>query len=186
MTDPNDITQASAVVESAGGPGGIVGAALGALTVLGGLWRIVFGTKAERVAADAQEDDALKHAADIALRQAERAERDAARAEADTKSVRVERDDCTARLALHEERSALERAEDRARIAALEAGLAEHATCGPRIAFLTAENEWMGRGLLAVAAGEPLPERPDTLTPPANPSPNEVRAALAAREETGP
>jgi hypothetical protein len=30
VTDPNDITQASAVVESAGGPGGIVGAALGA------------------------------------------------------------------------------------------------------------------------------------------------------------
>jgi hypothetical protein len=29
MTDPNDITQASAVVDSAGGPGGIVGAVLG-------------------------------------------------------------------------------------------------------------------------------------------------------------
>lgn len=161
----------------------IIARILGALTlVLGamaGLWSTVFGSKAERA-------DALERAAEIALRNAEHAERDAARAEADTKSVRVERDDCTARLAAHEERSARERAEDRARIAALEAGLAEHANCGPRIAFLTAENEWMGRGLLAVAAGEPLPERPDTLTPPANPHPDEVRAAMAAAKETGP
>lgn len=172
MTDPNDITQASAVAESAGGPGGLLGAVLGALTVLGGLFRIVFGTKAERVAADAQEDDALKHAADIALRQAERAERDAARAEADTKSVRVERDDCTARLALHEERSALERAEDRARIAALEE---ETQACARN-------SEWMERALNAVVAGEPIPPKPDPT--PRNPHPNEVRAAVElARKE---
>ncbi|WP_196299683.1 hypothetical protein, partial [Streptococcus pneumoniae] len=54
----------------------------------------------------------------------------------DTHRVRVERDDCTARLAAHEERSARERAEDRARIEALEAGLAEHSRCGLRISSL--------------------------------------------------
>lgn len=67
MTDPNDITQTSAVVESAGGPGGIVGAVLGAMTVLGGLWRIVFGTRKER-------QDANERAAEIALRAAEHAD----------------------------------------------------------------------------------------------------------------
>ena len=49
MSDPVQTTQqTSAVVDSAGGPGGIIGAVLGALTVLGGLWRIVFGTRKER------------------------------------------------------------------------------------------------------------------------------------------
>lgn len=172
MSDPVETSQPEIIAR-------ILGALTLVLGAIAALWRTVFGSKAERA-------DALERAAEIALRNAEHAERDAARAEADTKSVRVERDDCTARLAAHEERSARERAEDRARIAALEAGLAEHANCGPRIAFLTAENEWMGRGLLAVAAGEPLPERPDTLTPPANPHPDEVRAAMAAAEETGP
>lgn len=162
MSDPVETSQPEIIAR-------ILGALTLVLGAIAALWRTVFGSKAERA-------DALERAAEIALRnaehadeRAEHAERDAARAEADTKSVRVERDDCTARLAAHEERSARERAEDRARIAALEAGLAEHANCGPRIAFLTAENEWIGRGLLAVAAGEPLPERPDTLTPPANP-----------------
>jgi len=175
MSDPIESSQPEIIAR-------ILGALTLVLGAIAGLWRTIFGSKAERVQADAQEDDALKHAAEIALRNAERAEREAARAEADTKSVRVERDDCTARLAAHEERSAKERAEDRARIAALEKGLAEHANCGPRIAFLTAENEWMGRGLMAVAAGEPLPERPDTLTPPANPHPDEVRAEMARQE----
>ena len=73
MTDPNDITQASAVVDSAGGPGGIVGAVLGALTVLGGLWRVIFGTRKERT-------DANERAAEIALRAAEHADERADRA----------------------------------------------------------------------------------------------------------
>ena len=74
MTDPNEITQASAVVDSAGGSGGILGAVLGALTVLGGLWRIVFGTRKERV-------DANERAAEIALRAAEHADERAERAD---------------------------------------------------------------------------------------------------------
>lgn len=75
MTDPVQTTQqTSAVVDSAGGPGGLVGMILGALTVLGGLWRIVFGTKAERT-------DASERAAEIALRAAEHADERAERAD---------------------------------------------------------------------------------------------------------
>lgn len=91
MSDPSEITQASAVVDSAGGPGGIIGAILGALTVIGGLWRIVFGTRKERAEEQAQEDDSLKHAADIALRMADRADEATAR-------HRIERDDYAARM----------------------------------------------------------------------------------------
>lgn len=75
MTDPVHTTQqTSAVVDSAGGPGGFIGMILGALTVLGGLWRIVFGTKAERT-------DASERAAEIALRAAEHADERAERAD---------------------------------------------------------------------------------------------------------
>ena len=75
MTDPVQTTQqTSAVVDSAGGPGGIIGAVLGALTVLGGLWRVIFGTKAER-------QDATERAAELALRAAEHADERAERAD---------------------------------------------------------------------------------------------------------
>ena len=74
MTDPNDITQASAVVDSAGGPGGLLGAVLGALTVLGGLWRVIFGSRKERT-------DANERAAELALRAAEHADERAERAD---------------------------------------------------------------------------------------------------------
>ena len=69
MTDPVQTTQqTSAVVDSAGGPGGIIGMVLGALTVLGGLWRVIFGSRKERT-------DANERAAELALRAAEHAER---------------------------------------------------------------------------------------------------------------
>ena len=75
MTDPVQTTQqTSAVVDSAGGPGGIIGAVLGALTVIGGLWRIVFGSRKERT-------DANERAAELALRAAEHADERAERAD---------------------------------------------------------------------------------------------------------
>ena len=75
MTDPVQTTQqTSAVVDSAGGPGGIIGAVLGALTVIGGLWRIVFGSRKERT-------DANERAAEIALRAAVHADERAERAD---------------------------------------------------------------------------------------------------------
>lgn len=95
MSDPAEIAQQAqhqaSVVQQAGGWPGFFGALAGALGVLGGLWRIIFGTRAERAEAEAQEDDALKHAAAIALRQAERADEETAR-------HRVERDDYAARM----------------------------------------------------------------------------------------
>lgn len=160
MSDPVETSQPEIIAR-------ILGALTLVLGAIAALWRTVFGSKAERA-------DALERAAEIALRNAEHAERDAARAEADTKSVRVERDDCTARLAAHEERSARERAEDRARIAALESGLAEHASCGPRIAHLEREQE-IARGMMRDLM------RLDS-TPPRNPHPNAVRAELARKE----
>jgi len=178
MTDPIESSQPEIIAR-------ILGAVTLVLGAIAALWRTIFGSKAER--ADASEraaEIALRAAehAEIALRAAEhageRAEREAARAEADTKSVRVERDDCTARLAAHEERSARERAEDRARIAALEAGLAEHATCGPRIARLE-EEQRLSRQMLDDYM------RTGSTPPPARmPRPDEVRRAAA--EETGP
>ena len=124
MSDPVEITQASAVVDSAGGPGGIVGAVLGALTVLGGLWRIVFGTRKERV-------DANERAAEIALRAAEHADE------------RAERADESHRMALGtcEEQLRAMRAEIRAMRADLDALRAENAK-------LRREQE-IARGMLA-------------------------------------
>ena len=75
MTDPVQTTQqTSAVVDSAGGPGGLIGAVLGALTVLGGLWRVIFGSRKERT-------DANERAAELALRAAEHADERAERAD---------------------------------------------------------------------------------------------------------
>mgnify|MGYP003553438866 FL=1 len=75
MTDPVQTTQqTSAVVDSAGGPGGIIGMVLGALTVLGGLWRVIFGSRKERT-------DANERAAELALRAAEHADERAERAD---------------------------------------------------------------------------------------------------------
>ncbi len=91
MTDPVQTTQqTSAVVDSAGGPGGLVGMILGALTVLGGLWRIVFGTRKERT-------DANERAAELALRAAEHADERAERA--DEQSAVHKRERLTARVA---------------------------------------------------------------------------------------
>ena len=110
MSDPVQTTQqTSAVVDSAGGPGGIIGAVLGALTVLGGLWRVIFGSRKERT-------DANERAAELALRAAEHADE------------RAERADESHRMALGtcEEQLRVMRAEIRAMRADLDALRAEN------------------------------------------------------------
>ena len=92
MTDPVQTTQqTSAVVDSAGGPGGLIGMILGALTVLGGLWRVIFGTRKERT-------DANERAAEIALRAAEHAEDHAERADEQSAVYKRERLTCEEQL----------------------------------------------------------------------------------------
>ena len=158
MTDPNDITQASAVVDSAGGPGGIVGAVLGALTVLGGLWRIVFGTRKERT-------DASERAAEIALRAAEHADERAERADEQTANHRVALGTC-------EEQLREMRAEIRLMRADLDALRAENAK-------LRREQE-VARGMLADLM------RNASTPPPGRYTGDDVRAEMARLEETGP
>lgn len=167
MTDPNDITQASAVVDSAGGPGGIVGAVLGALTVLGGLWRIVFGTRKERV-------DANERAAEIALRAAEHADERAERADEETASHRRALGTC-------EEQLAAMRAEIRARD---EATAEAFRLLREEVAALHAENATLRRevtdarrlldGLLRTGS-----------TPPPRYTGSDVLAAMAQGDDHG-
>ena len=159
MTDPVQTTQqTSAVVDSAGGPGGVIGMIVGALTVLGGLWRIVFGTKAER-------QDATERAAEIALRAAEHADERAERADEQTANHRVALGTC-------EEQLREMRAEIRLMRADLDALRAENVK-------LRREQE-IARGMLADLMR-------NASTPPHGLyTPEDVRAALAAQEDTGP
>lgn len=166
MTDPVQTTQqTSAVVDSAGGPGGIIGAVLGALTVLGGLWRVIFGSRKERI-------DANERAAEIALRAAEHADERAERADEQTANHRVALGTCEEQLRVMRQ----QQAEDRARIDRLER---EHSTCGPRIEHLEAEAR-LSRTMLADLMR-------NASTPPHGLyTPEDVRAVLAAQEDTGP
>lgn len=168
MSDPVEtVQQAQQHAPDLATLAGWVGMLTAFLGTVAGLWRALVGSPKERAEARAHDAEATERiveaAADVIEAQRE-----------DTRRVRVERDDCTARLAAHEERSARERAEDRARIAALEAGLAEHASCGPRIAHLEREQE-IARGMMRDLM------RLDS-TPPRNPHPNAVRAELARKE----
>ena len=159
MTDPVQTTQqTSAVVDSAGGPGGIIGAVLGALTVLGGLWRVIFGTRKERT-------DATERAAELALRAAEHADERAERADEATANHRVALGTC-------EEQLREMRAEIRAMRADLDALRAENTK-------LRRDQE-IARGMLADLMR-------NASTPPHGIyTPEDVRAALAAQEDTGP
>lgn len=159
MSDPVDITQASAVVDSAGGPGGIIGAVLGAMTVLGGLWRIVFGTRKER-------QDANERAAEIALRAAEHAGERAERADEATANHRLALGTCEEQLRAMRQ----QQAEDRARIDRLER---EHGSCGPRIAALEREQR-LSKQMLA----DYMSNTPDASQ---MPSPDEVLAGTLAQ-----
>ncbi len=161
MTDPVQTTQqTSAVVDSAGGPGGIIGMVLGALTVLGGLWRIIFGSRKERT-------DANERAAELALRAAEHAER------AD-ESHRMALGTC-------EEQLRVMRAENKARD---EAHAEAFRLVREELDSLRAENKalreqtaWQQRAINRLLAGS---------TPPEGIHPDEVRAGVAALEDTGP
>ena len=159
MTDPVQTTQqTSAVVDSAGGPGGIIGAVLGALTVLGGLWRVIFGSRKERT-------DANERAAEIALRAAEHADERAERADEQSAVHKRERLTC-------EEQLSEMRAEIRLMRADLDSLRAENVK-------LRREQE-VARGMLADLMR-------NASTPPHGLyTPDDVRAALAAQEETGP
>lgn len=139
---------------------GLLGAIIGATLSL--VSKLV-GSPKERAEAKREEADATAVIVDAAKDVIE-AQRE------DTKSVRAERDDCTARLVAHEKRSAKERAEDRERIAKLEAGLAEHSRCGPRITSLERQVERLTM----------------QSTPPIGYTGDDVRAEMARLEETGP
>ena len=110
-------------------------------------------------------------AADIALRAAEHAEREAERADEQTASHRVALGTCEEQLRAMRQ----QQAEDRARIDRLER---EHATCGPRIAHLEQEAR-LSRTMLADLMR-------NASTPPSGLYvPDDVRAAMA-QEDTGP
>ena len=158
MSDPVQTTQqTSAVVDSAGGPGGIIGAVLGALTVLGGLWRVIFGSRKERT-------DANERAAELALRAAEHADERAERADEATANHRVALGTC-------EEQLREMRAEIRLMRADLDALRAENAK-------LRRDQE-IARGMLADLMR-------NASTPPSGLYvPDDVRAAMA-QEDTGP
>lgn len=148
MTDPVQTTQQTSDAVTATGVLGVIGVFLGAVA---GLWRTVFGTKAER-------QDATERAAEIALRAAERA---------DEQSAVHERERLTCEELLSEMR-----AEIRLMRADLDALRAENAK-------LRREQE-IARGMLADLMR-------NASTPPHGLyTPEDVRAALAAQEDTGP
>ncbi|HPM25569.1 MAG TPA: hypothetical protein PLP66_16790, partial [Phycisphaerae bacterium] len=154
---------------SAGGPGGIIGAVLGALTVLGGLWRVIFGTRKERT-------DATERAAEIALRAAEHAEEHAERADEETASHKRALGTC-------EEQLAAMRAEIRARD---EATAEAFRLMRADLDALRAENAKLRREQ-EVARGMLADLMRNASTPPSGLYvPDDVRAALAAQEDTGP
>jgi len=157
VTDPVQTTQqTSTVVDSAGGPGGLIGMILGGLTVLSGLWRVIFGTRKERT-------DANERAAEIALRAAEHAEDHAERADEQSAVYKRERLTC-------EEQLREMRAEIRAMRADLDALRAENKA-------LREQTAWQQHAINRLLAGS---------TPPEGIHPDDVRAALAAQEDTGP
>ena len=170
MTDPVQTTQqTSAVVDSAGGPGGLIGMILGALTVLGGLWRVIFGTRKERT-------DASERAAEIALRAAEHAEDHAERA--DEQSAVYKRERLTCEEQLREMRAEI-RARDEAHAEAFRLVREELDSLRAENAKLRRDQE-IARGMLADLMR-------NASTPPHGLyTPEDVRAALAAQEDTGP
>ena len=165
MSDPVQTTQqTSAVVDSAGGPGGLIGMILGALTVLGGLWRVIFGTRKERT-------DANERAAEIALRAAEHAEDHAERADEQTASHRVA---CEEQL---REMRAEIRARDEAHAEAFRLVREELDSLRAENKALREQTALQQRAINRLLAGS---------TPPEGIHPDDVRAALAAQEDTGP
>ncbi len=168
MTDPVQTTQqTSAVVDSAGGPGGLIGAVLGALTVLGGLWRVIFGSRKERT-------DASERAAEIALRAAEHAEDHAERADEQSAVYKRERLTCEEQL---REMRAENKARDEAHAEAFRLVREELDSLRAENKALREQTAWQQRAINRLLAGS---------TPPEGIHPDEVRAGVAAQEDTGP
>ena len=161
MTDPVQTTQQTSDAVTATG---VLGHALVFLGAVAGFWRTVFGTKAER-------QDATDRAAEIALRAAEHADE------------RAERADESHRMALGtcEEQLRAMRAENKARD---EAHAEAFRLVREELDSLRAENKalrdqtaWQQRAINRLLAGS---------TPPDGIHPDEVRAGVAALEDTGP
>jgi len=172
MSDPAEIAQQAqhqaSVVHQAGGPGGVLGAILGALTVIGGLWRIVFGTRKERADEQAQEDSAAERAAELALRMASRADEE-------TASHKRALGTC-------EEQLAAMRAEIRARD---EATAEAFRLMREELAAIRAENTRLRREQ-EVARGMLADLMRNASTPPHGLyTPDDVRAAMAQEDDHG-
>lgn len=169
MTDPViETAQQATNVQQAGGWPGLIGAFAGALGVLGGLWRIIFGTRAERV-------EAHERAAEIALRAAEHSEERAERADEETASHKRALGTC-------EEQLATMRAEIRARD---EATAEAFRLMREELAAIRAENTRLRREQ-EVARGMLADLMRNVSTPPHGLyTPDDVRAAMA-QEDTGP
>lgn len=173
MSDPVEVAQQaqtianSAPVNHAGWAilGGIV------LKVIEALARLL-GSRKERAEAEATEADAHVRVAETALRVAKANEERAERADEETASHKTALGTCEQQLHAMREQSARERAEDRARIAALESGLAEHMSCGPRIKALE-DDVALSKQMLADYMGT---------TPRHGIHPDEARALIPAKE----
>lgn len=158
MTDPVDITQHATQAQQAGGVVAGLGALGIAVTAFAKLWATIFGSRKER-------QDANERAAEIALRAAEHAEDHAERADEQSAVYKRERLTC-------EEQLSEMRAEIRLMRADLDALRAENVK-------LRREQE-IARGMLADLMR-------NASTPPHGLyTPEDVRAALAAQEDTGP
>ena len=165
MTDPVDITQQATQAQQAGGVVAGLGALGIAATAFAKLWATIFGSRKER-------QDANERAAEIALRAAEHADERAEHADeraerADEQSAVHKREHLTC-----EEQLSEMRAEIRLMRADLDALRAENVK-------LRREQE-IARGMLADLMR-------NASTPPHGLyTPEDVRAALAAQEDTGP
>ena len=158
MTDPVEITQHATQAQQAGGVVAGLGALGIAATAFAKLWATIFGSRKER-------QDANERAAEIALRAAEHADERAERADEQTANHRVALGTC-------EEQLREMRAEIRLMRADLDALRAENVK-------LRREQE-IARGMLADLMR-------NASTPPHGLyTPEDVRAALAAQEDTGP
>lgn len=158
MTDPVDITQQATQAQQAGGVVAGLGALGIAVTAFAKLWATILGSRKER-------QDANERAAEIALRAAEHADERAERADEQSAVHKRERLTC-------EEQLSEMRAEIRLMRADLDALRAENVK-------LRREQE-IARGMLADLMR-------NASTPPHGLyTPEDVRAALAAQEDTGP
>ena len=166
MSDPVQTTQQTSDAVTATGVLGVIGVFLGAAA---GLWRTVFGTKAER-------QDATERAAEIALRAAEHAEEHAERADEETASHKRALGTCEEQLRTMRVEI---RARDEATAEAFRLMRADLDALRAENAKLRREQE-VARGMLADLMR-------NASTPPHGLyTPEDVRAALAAQEDTGP